>query len=122
MNSILYTHTATHRRSKANADPGHIKMASLVVLHAHICTCMYVYQVICIRDLNEGYNAWKQWLRNTSVPRRRRYDALTANDKKNWTPLHYASRFYRPDILDIAKDLESGDATGMYIKYVLLFV
>ena len=93
-------------------------MPSLVVLHAHIHVCirMYVYQVICIRDLNEGNNAWKQWLGNTSVPWHMRYDALRAKDEENWTPLHYAIRFYRPDILDIAKYLESGEATGMYIK------
>ena len=79
--------------------------------------CIHVYvQVICIRDLNEGYKAWKQWLKNENVPKDVRRSALKVQDEKKWTPLHYASRFYCPDILDIAKDLESGEETGMHIS------
>lgn len=69
--------------------------------------------MICVRDLNEGYKAWKLWLKNKDVPRHRRRGALKLLDEKMWTPLHYASKYYRPDMLDIAKDLESGEETGM---------
>jgi len=63
--------------------------------------------------LNEECKAWKQWLTNEDIPRDVRLSALKDQDEKEWTPLHYASRFYRPDILDIAKELENSDQTGM---------
>lgn len=85
-------------------------------------TYTYAYQVICVRDLNEGYKAWKLWLKNEDVPRDVRRGALKLQDEKNWTPLHYASKFYRPDMLDIARDLESGEGTGMHTSlYVRLY-
>lgn len=85
-------------------------------------TYVHINQVICIRDLNEGYNAWKQWLTNKKVPWHMRYSALTAEDEEKWTPLHYASRFYRPDLLDIALKLESGEETGRHTSiYVTLY-
>ena len=76
--------------------------------------------MICIRDLNEGYKAWKQWLKNKDVPRDVRLSALKGRDEKEWTPLHYASRFYRPDILDIAKELENSEQTGTYVTLLFL--
>ena len=60
-------------------------------------------------------------MKNKDVPRNVRCSALKIQDEKKWTPLHYASRFYCPDILDIAKDLESGDETGMYILCIHVY-
>ena len=71
--------------------------------------------MICVRDLVEGYEAWKQWLKNEEVPRDVRLTELKVQDEEGWTPMHCASRFYYEDMLEIAKNLEISEQTGMLL-------
>ena len=63
------------------------------------------------RDLREGRKAWIRWLGDDSVPNDLKCRELHSLDSKGWSPLHYAARYYRYDILDAAKQVDGGQYT-----------
>ena len=49
-----------------------------------------------------------EWLEDDGVPSGDKCAELQAHDDQGWCPLHYAARYYCPDILAAALDVEEG--------------
>ena len=73
-----------------------------------ICYLCCIMQAICNKGLKEAYQAWVHWLEDEGVSSASKCAELQALDKQGWCPLHYAARYYCPDILAAALDVEEG--------------